>query len=289
MVGARLDNVQVPVVSGYDAAAPDFDRHRMLPGGVPEAIRAAVLAAVGTTSRDATSRPHLLDLGAGSGRIGRAFVKARDDYVGADLSLGMLQAFAGRSSRDDPEVPRLLRADGRRLPFRDATFDAVMMIQVFGGAGGGGRGLVGEARRVLRPAGVLVLGRSVGPDNGVDARMKRRLAEILGEMGVRQDHRDGREEAEQQLASTARAENRVIVATWIAERTPRGFLDRHGTGARFSALPADLKERALGRLAVWAVATFGSLDTTCREPNAFELRVFDFDQEAGSRHAGIDR
>src|ERR1700757_131196 len=58
------------VMSAYDAAAPTFERHRALPDGVPRAVRAAVLAAVGVPS------PRLLDLGAGTGRFGWAFVAA---------------------------------------------------------------------------------------------------------------------------------------------------------------------------------------------------------------------
>ena len=79
-------------MSVYDAAAPTFERHRALPDGVPEAIRAAVLEAV-----DA-SPPRLLDLGAGTGRIGIPFIAARDDYVGVDLSFGMLSEFKRRAA-----------------------------------------------------------------------------------------------------------------------------------------------------------------------------------------------
>src|SRR5436305_509129 len=76
--------------------------------------------------------PRLLDLGAGSGRIGAPFVAAGDDYVGVDLSAGMLREFAARTER----VARLVQADGARLPFGDAAFDAVLLIQVFGGLSG---------------------------------------------------------------------------------------------------------------------------------------------------------
>ena len=53
--------------SAYDATAPSFDRHRALPAGVVEGIRDAVLGATGL------SRPRILDLGAGTGRIGGAY------------------------------------------------------------------------------------------------------------------------------------------------------------------------------------------------------------------------
>src|SRR4051812_24780441 len=139
-------------MSVYDLAAPSFERHRALPDGVPEAIRAAVLEAIGASS------PRLLDLGAGTGRIGIPFIAARDDYVGVDLSFGMLSEFKLRAGSSAGALP-LVQADGERLPFADASFDAIMLIQVFGGLRGWRR-LLTEARRVLRGAGVLVLGRT---------------------------------------------------------------------------------------------------------------------------------
>jgi SAM-dependent methyltransferase len=253
-------------MSVYDAAAPTFERHRALPDGVPEAIRAAVLEAV-----DASS-PRLLDLGAGTGRIGIPFVAAGDDYVGVDLSFGMLGAFAQRGGSG--RAPRLVQADGAHLPFRDATFDAIMLVQVFGGMRGWRRLLV-EARRVLRGAGVLVLGRAVAPPDGLDARMKQRLALLLDEIGAPVDRTNTRQDAQGWLQQETRA-TRLVAATWTARRTPRGFIERHRTGARFSALPAPVKEAAMRRLADWANTAFGSLDAASIEPHEFELQLFRF-------------
>lgn len=254
-------------MSVYDATAPTFDRHRALPDGVPEAIRTAVLEAV-----DASS-PRLLDLGAGTGRIGIPFVAARDDYVGVDLSFGMLSEFKRRAA-DSARAPRLVRADGERLPFADASFDAIMLIQVFGGMRGWRR-LLTEVRRVLRGAGVLVLGRTIAPSDGLDARMKARLALLLGEIGAPADRTNTRQDAQGWLEQQARG-TRLVAATWTARRTPRGFIERHGTGARFSTLPAPIKEEAMRRLAAWATTAFGSLDEASTEPHEFELQLFRF-------------
>jgi hypothetical protein len=90
--------------SGYDAAANRFDLLRPLPDGATQGIRLAVIRAVGSVTR-----PHLLDLGAGAGRIGRTFVAAGDDYLGVDLSFSMLGAFL----RSTPHGGR-----GRRVWFR---------------------------------------------------------------------------------------------------------------------------------------------------------------------------
>ena len=126
--------------------------------------------------------PRLLDLGAGTGRIGWPFAAAGDDYVGVDLSFAMLRAFRERVGRHEA-APCLVQSDGQLLPFRDAAFDAVLMVQIFGGLRGWRR-LLAEARRVLRPDGALILGRSIAPDDGVDTRMKAQLASFLEAMAA---------------------------------------------------------------------------------------------------------
>ncbi len=257
--------VQAPA---FDIAAPAFARHRALPDGVPEAIRAAILDAIDTPS------PRLLDLGAGTGRIGRAFVAAGDDYVGVDLSLAMLREFPHVGS------VRLVQADGARLPFAEASFDAVMLIQVFGGMRRW-REVLAQARRVLRPAGAVVVGRAVAPADGIDEQMKQRLAAILDEIGGNSERRNAREDVLRALERVAHA-TRIEAAAWTAARSPRAFLERHRTGARFAALPARIKDEALSRLAAWATATFGSLDLVFSERHAFELRVFRFERGANS-------
>ena len=249
--------------SPFDAGAPRFDRHRSLPEGVPQAIRAAVLGALRLPS------PRLLDLGAGTGRIGRAFVAAGDDYVGIDLSLGMLREFARHVAR-----PPLAQADGERLPFADAAFDAVLMVQVFGGMRGWRR-VLAEARRVLRPHGVLLIGRVVAPADGLDARLKQRLTELLAERRVAIERQNVREDVERLLGDIA-TRRAVTAATWSTERTPRRYLDRQRTGARFATLPAAAAEEALDALAAWATSTFGGLDAAVRETHAFELQIFTF-------------
>lgn len=256
------------LTTAYDSVAPVFDCHRALPVGVPEAIRTAVLNSVNT------SRPRLLDLGAGSGRVGMPFVAARDDYVGVDLSSGMLREFARRAAAHDVSSC-LIQADGQQLPFPDATFDSVMLIQVFGGLRGWRR-FIAEARRVLRPAGALIVGRTKLPPDGLDARMKQRLAEILDVLGVQQDRPNARDDVERWLKSNASSSENMTAARWTASRTPRGFIERHGTGARFSAVPAPVKTQALRDLGAWATATFGSCDAVASEPHAFELQIFRF-------------
>ncbi|WP_158921369.1 class I SAM-dependent methyltransferase [Acidisphaera sp. S103] len=248
-------------MSVYDTMASDFDRRRALPDGVPEAIRDTILAAIGT------ARPAILDLGAGAGRIGRSFVRAGDDYIGADLSFGMLLAFAGSVA-----APRLVQADGARLPFADATFDAVLLVQVLSGAHRW-QHLLTDTMRVLRPGGALIAGRVVAPDDGIDARMKARLATILDDIDVHPYRDKPRDDALSWLIRTMPEHTVRTAATWTAERTPAAFLERHAGGARFSVLDAAVKQDAMRQLAVWATGQFGSLDAAFAENYSFELTI----------------
>jgi len=253
----------------FDVSAPTFDRYRGLPPGVPETIRSAIL-----TSIAVPPRPRVLDLGAGTGRIGKAFVDAGDAYIGVDLSLGMLREFAAPTGAMARRIGSLAQADGAQLPFRDATFDVVLLIQVLSGARRWRR-LLDEARRVLKAGGNMVVGHVVAPPAGIDAQLKSHLATILERMGV-DSHQPGkgRDEALSWLRSVSRGMVSVVAASWTADRTPREFMTRHRTGARFAALPASIQEQALRRLSAWAEAHFGSLDASFQESNVFELHTF---------------
>ena len=248
-------------MSVYDAMAPSFDRRRTLPDGVPESIRAAILDVCGV------DRPRILDLGAGAGRIGRPFVNANDDYTAIDLSFGMLHAFADRQP-----AARLAQADGARLPFPDACFDAVLLVQVLSGARGW-RHLLTDAIRVLRPTGALIVGRVVAPDDGIDGRLKSRLAEILADRDIHPYRDKPRDDALSWLARRLPDCTTQTVATWTAQRTPNAFFERHGGGARFSVLPDHVRHAAMTQLADWARSVIGPLDAAHAEQHTFELTV----------------
>lgn len=249
--------------STFDATATRFEQYRALPVGVPEAIRQAIWQSTG-----APPSARVLDLGAGSGRIGRAFVEAGDSYVGADFSLPMLREFRARRTAG------LLQADGGRLPFLDGCFDLVLLMQVLGGARNW-RELLCESVRVVAPGGFIVVGQTITPPTGVDEQMRTELALILSKMGVEQhDARKSRGKALDWLRAGSSRRMHVTAASWTAQRTAREFLDRHRTAARFAALPPDVQEEALKRLRSWAERTCGSLDRVVSEMHKFELHVF---------------
>ena len=255
-----------PRTSAFDATANSYERHRSLPSGVPEAVRSAIWQAVRVPAP-----ARVLDLGAGTGRFGKAFVAAGDLYAGVDMSFAMLREF--RAACKDGF---LAQADGRQLPFCNDAFDVVLLMQVLSGAGDW-QGILNEARRVLRPGGSVVVGHTVSPESGIDAQLKHRLRDILEEMQVA-SHRsqESRRQALAFLESISKLHTHSLAASWNVNTTAREFLQRHRTGARFAALPVDIQDQALGKLCAWAETTFGSLDAGFQEKRNFELEIFGF-------------
>lgn len=254
------------MIPAFDATAAGFERHRALLSHVPEAIRSAILATTGLPTPF-----RVLDIGAGTGRIGKAFVDAGDFYAGVDTSLAMLREFPA-----NPNHGLLALADGRQLPFRNGAFDVVLFMQVLSGANDS-RGILDEARRVLRPGGSVVVGHTISPESGIDAQMKNQLTTILEEMQVSWHRpRESRRQALMWLESCGKRHVHVVAASWNVNTTPQEFLHRHRTGARFAALPVAIQEQALSKLQAWAKDTFGSLDFNFQEERTFELDIFEF-------------
>lgn len=252
------------MASPFDATAATFECYRALPDGVAEAIRKAIWELTG-------ARPagRVLDVGAGSGRFGRAYVEAHDSYIGIDFSFSMLNEFRARSA-----AASLVQADGGCLPFRDESFELVLLMQVLSGAHNW-RNLLSETVRVIVPGGFVAVGHTAAPQQGVDAYMKRQLSQILDQMGITPpEPKKSRQEALEWFYAGASWRSHITAASWTAKRSAKEFIDRHRSAARFSVLPVAVQETALKKLAAWAEDRFGSLNTTFSEHHSFELDVF---------------
>lgn len=261
----RLPSGQT-MTSTFDASASTFERYRALPPGGPEAIRAAIWSAAGLSKQ-----ARVLDVGAGTGRIGKAFVAAGDAYFGVDTSSGMLQEFP-------IEAPNctLLQADASHLPFANEYFDVVLMMQVLSSFEDWQEALK-EARRVLRGGGCVAVGHSVSPEAGIDSQLKRQLKRILEAMQVDSFRPEqSRRQALAWLASSAVRHVHAVAITWNVNATVEEFLQRHRTGARFAALPPHIQEDALSRLRAWAEKEFKAIGATFPESRSFEVDIFEF-------------
>ena len=89
----------------------------------------------------------ILDLGCGKGRFASRLAEDGARVVGLDLSAAMLAEGKGFGR---------IRGTGRRLPFYDQTFDAVIAVEVFE-ALAEVDDVLHEVKRVLRPGGIAAI------------------------------------------------------------------------------------------------------------------------------------
>ncbi len=144
---AQLDKQPIDVRRMFDTVARRYDvTNDVLSLGQDRRWRHDVIEAVAPVAGE-----RVLDLAAGTGTSSEPFHDRGATVVPCDFSLGMLRV--GKQAR--PHLP-FTAGDGTRLPFADATFDAVTISF-------GLRNIVDplaglrEMRRVTRPGGRLVV------------------------------------------------------------------------------------------------------------------------------------
>ncbi len=257
-------------MSDFDLVAAEFERHRALPDVATQQITESVLSLL------KPGKINLLDLGAGTGRLGRAFVSAQIRYVGVDISYAMLDRFRLNTKSTNSLLPLLIQADGCFLPFNDGTFSAVLLAHVLS-VSQNWKELLAEACRVLDSDGFLMLAQRIGPPNGVDAQLRDQLKTILASMKIEMPEAGKmKRDARTWLGNVAKSQQHIVAASWKSDCAPRDFINRHSTGARFSALPQEVREESMRRLSEWAFGKFGSLDRFFTEEYRFELDAFRF-------------
>jgi demethylmenaquinone methyltransferase/2-methoxy-6-polyprenyl-1,4-benzoquinol methylase len=144
---ADLDKLPAEVRAMFDDVARRYDvTNDVLSLGMDRRWRHDVIDAV-----DPQPGERVLDLAAGTGTSSQPFVERGAAVVPCDFSVGMLRV--GKQHR-----PHLLFAagDGTRLPFADATFDAVTISFGLRNIVDPDAGLA-EMLRVTRPGGRLVV------------------------------------------------------------------------------------------------------------------------------------
>ena len=131
----------------FDDVARRYDiTNDVLSVGQARQWRHAVVRAVAPRPRE-----RILDLAAGTGTSSEPFRQAGATVIPCDFSIGMLEV--GKQAK--PDLP-FVAGDGMRLPFADATFDAVTISFGLRNIHDPDAGLR-EMLRVTRPGGRLVV------------------------------------------------------------------------------------------------------------------------------------
>lgn len=147
MTRAGLDKQPHEVAAMFDDVARRYDlTNDVLSVGQARQWRHAVVRAVAPRPGE-----RILDLAAGTGTSSEPFRQAGATVIPCDFSIGMLEV--GKQAK--PDLP-FVAGDGMRLPFTDATFDAVTISFGLRNIHDPDAGLR-EMLRVTRPGGRLVV------------------------------------------------------------------------------------------------------------------------------------
>ncbi|MCU1599995.1 MAG: ubiquinone biosynthesis methyltransferase UbiE, partial [Frankiales bacterium] len=145
MTRASLDKDPAEVAAMFDEVAARYDlTNAVLSLGQDRGWRTAVARAL-----DLRPGQTALDLAAGTATSSAALAKSGATVIGCDFSLGMLKEGLGKG------VP-LVAGDALRLPFADASFDAVTISFGLRNVASTLEALK-EMRRVTKPGGRLVV------------------------------------------------------------------------------------------------------------------------------------
>ena len=154
---ADLDKQPHEIAEMFDGVAERYDlTNTVLSFGQDRGWRSATRAALGLRPGE-----RVLDVGAGTGVSTEELGRSGAFAVGADLSVGMLRA--GRRTR---RTVSLVAGDALKLPFPDASFDAVTISFALRNVVDTGAALR-ELGRVARPGGRLVVCEFSHPTNAV--------------------------------------------------------------------------------------------------------------------------
>lgn len=165
----------------FDRAAEFYDKTRGLPQREWDEIADLLTAELGTARS--------LEIGVGTGRMALPLHKRGVRLTGVDISVPMLARLKTNAGGEAP-FP-IFVADATRLPFKAASYDALIASHVFHLIPEW-RAAADEALRVVRPGGVLL----VDFGGGVDTPWRPWLAEIYRSHGIEQV-RPGISDAEQ--------------------------------------------------------------------------------------------
>ncbi|MEM8719857.1 MAG: class I SAM-dependent methyltransferase [Cyanobacteria bacterium P01_G01_bin.39] len=217
----------------------------------------------------------VVEVGAGTGQIGQWFASKSVQYLGFDLSEGMLEQFQQHLNGQGDNT-KLVQADANQpwpvvdgnanLIFSSRTLHLLNLEHV-----------VNECWRVAQPQGATLLMGSVQREkNGVKNQMRKQMQTLLAQETLqgRQKNKLISKVIELFTKDGANEIEPVEVSRWKVVSTPRQSLESWRGKANLAGIELDeeIKRNVLNRLQAWAEAKFGNLDQPIESEEIYVLQ-----------------
>ena len=268
----------------FDRQAESFDARAGLGPEAGAEIARAIMQLAGHGPDDL-----VLEIGAGTGELGQHLARQAARYLGLDLSRPLLSVFSSKLLA----VPLAVADCEQPWPLPDGSVRAIVASRVAHRLRP--EPVTGEAMRVLRPGGMLLIGQIQRDPASLmeQLRAERRRIASGGRGGGQERRREARSLIESLVAAGASELSPSVAARWERRRSPREIISgweglergsgagerRGGTGGRsgrrrqeFVELDDEQRTSVLRALRAWAEAAFGDLDRPVTIAEWYELR-----------------
>ena len=189
----------------FDPAADVYDVTRALPPAIVASQTEAILTELAAAGAD-----RLLEVGIGTGRISRPLMERGVRVAGVDIAPRMLARLREQLAPGLP-APDLMLGDATRLPFRDASFPALLIVHVLHLVSDW-RQALDETRRVLTPDSVLLHDGTRYADDNPWQRTFRKREELAAALGCTWRKRPSPEDIASKLEAIGGSLRTVVYA-----------------------------------------------------------------------------
>ncbi len=258
----------------FDDQAKTFETRTGLSESTCQAIVKTVL-----NLAEIKTNAQVVEVGAGTGQIGRWFATESVQYLGFDLSQAMLEQFRLHLDQDlgmEREKINLLQGDANQhWPVADATANLIFSSRTLHLLNL--EHVVNESLRITHPKGSVVIMGSVQRDHkGAKNQMRKQMQTFLAEKSLRgrQKNKLIGQLIELFTDRGAKVIEPVVASRWQVMSTPRQSLESWRGKANLAGIELDdgIKQNVLDQLEVWANETFGGLDRAIESEETYLLQ-----------------
>jgi len=253
----------------FDQAANFYDRTRPL-------FKASADAGIQALLESAGAEAHILEVGAGTGRISIPLLENGADLIGCDLSAKMLAR-----QREKYPAARLAQTDAVYLPFPSHQFDAVVAVHVMHLIGPW-REALREFKRVLKTNGVFLYVRTYeAADTSIRVQMRNHWRAWLQTQNVDTRHPGAQngEEVKAELQSMGARMKEVEAVRFPHTYTLNTELNQYENRVFSDTwfVPESIHQASLTELRIWTAQEYGDLNQQHEETARFVIDIAAFD------------